>query len=233
MNEDKILGKKIFIITAHPDDETFTTAGTIYRNNKMGGSTFAVCATLGEKGKSHLETDCSEKELAQIRKQELIGVLEFLGVRSDDIHTFNFPDASVNNYSDSLENKILPLVRKASPDLIISFDECGITGHEDHIAIGKVARKIANALKLPLATFTLPPELLEDNPTLFRKQRKYGKYEDSIKFKEPNVIISIDKVVKVKALCFHKSQFGKEDPLRDFPSSVAECVLSKEYFSLK
>ena len=233
MNEDRILGKKIIIITAHPDDETFTAAGTIYRNAQQGGSTIVICVTLGEKGKSHLNKKLSEADLAQVRKLELNSVLEFLGVPKKDIYTFDFPDTEVKRFCNPMEKSILPLVRECQPDLIMSFDECGITGHEDHIAIGKVAHDIASTLNLPLATFTLPTELMKEYPELFRKRQKFGKYADTVEFQEPNVIINIDKDVKEKALCLHKSQYGEKKPLADFPEPVAECVLNKEYFSIK
>jgi LmbE family N-acetylglucosaminyl deacetylase len=233
MNEDKILGKKILIITAHPDDETFTSAGTIYRNNQMGGSTIAICATLGEKGKSHLEQEMPDNELAEVRRQELLNTLEFLGVSRDNIHTFTFPDKEVKEFFESVREEILPLVKSAHADMVISFDEYGLTGHEDHIAVGKIAKSIAAELGLPLATFTLPPKLLEEDPELFKKRAKYGKYTEHSELKEPNVVINIDKDVKDKALCFHKSQFGVSNPLKDYSKALADCVLSKEYFFLE
>jgi LmbE family N-acetylglucosaminyl deacetylase len=233
MNEGKILGKKIMIITAHPDDETFTAAGTIYQNNKAGGSAFVVCATLGEKGRSHLEEELDEGVLAEVRRQELNSVLELLGVQKNNIHIFTYPDTDVRSFCDQIKEKILALVNIEQPDLIMSFDEHGLTGHQDHVAIGGVARDIATELQLPLATFTLPAQLLIDNPNLFQKQQRHGKYISTIKFKEPNVVIEVDNNLKENALCLHKSQYGTKDPLRSLPESVAECVLHKEYFFLE
>ena len=65
------LGKKILVITAHPDDESFFAAGTIYKNQRLGGKTFLICGTAGEKGSGHLKKKLTEKQLAAMRKKEL------------------------------------------------------------------------------------------------------------------------------------------------------------------
>ncbi len=46
------LGKKIFMITAHPEDESYVAAGTLHKNIEAGGGNALVCATPGPSGTS-------------------------------------------------------------------------------------------------------------------------------------------------------------------------------------
>ena len=48
--ELNILGRKIVWLFAHPDDECYLAAGTIYENYRNGGENYLICATAGEQG---------------------------------------------------------------------------------------------------------------------------------------------------------------------------------------
>jgi len=61
MPEAVFLGSKILVFTAHPDDESYLAAGTIYENTRRGGKTFLVCATGGELGSAHLKKPISPR----------------------------------------------------------------------------------------------------------------------------------------------------------------------------
>ncbi len=140
------LGKNLLFLVAHPDDESFSSAGTIWENHRRGGKNYIVCATLGERGKSHIERQVTQARLKKIRKQELSAVARFLKV--DDLYFFNFPDTKVKDHIPALTIKTEQLIKKIAPDYILSFGPDGMSGHLDHIAVGAVAQKLAKKLKI-------------------------------------------------------------------------------------
>ena len=60
--------KRILIIMAHPDDETFSVGGTIAKYVKAGSEVSLLCATRGEAGASGGRS-VKTGELAEIRLQ--------------------------------------------------------------------------------------------------------------------------------------------------------------------
>ena len=148
------LGKRILVFTAHPDDEMIV-AGTMFENHRAGGETFLICATYGEKGKSHLKKPVSDAALAKIRKTELLAAAKTLKI--DDVIFLGLPDAGVREESKKLYEKSLPIIKKLKPDYILSFGPDGMSGHWDHITVGSVALRIAKKLKIPIAAFTISP----------------------------------------------------------------------------
>src|SRR3989344_5375281 len=142
----KILGKKILLLTAHPDDESFAAAGTIYENDKAGGLSILVCATFGEKGVSHLQKMASSKEIKKIREGELRKSAELLNISK--IVFLKLPDTKLSTKSKVLQETYLKIARAARPEIIMSFGADGLTGHKDHVAVGLAAKHLAQDLKL-------------------------------------------------------------------------------------
>src|SRR4051812_7885639 len=120
-----LFGKKLFFVVAHPDDESFFAAGTIYQNSKRGGQSFIACATKGEKGKGHLQIKVPMAKLKQIRKKELQNVSKFL--RANKLFIFDFPDTKLNKHQNEFKNKLKLLLNKLRPDFIIGFGPDGMT----------------------------------------------------------------------------------------------------------
>ena len=147
------LGKCIVVFTAHPDDEGIA-AGTMHANYKAGGETFLICATYGEKGKSHLAKPVSDAALKKIRKAELLAAAKILKIKKEHVLFLGMPDAAVKAHKKELFEKSLPLIRKIAPDYILSFGPDGMSGHLDHITVGEVALRVAKKLKVPVAAFT-------------------------------------------------------------------------------
>ena len=228
MNE--ILGKKILFVTAHPDDESYTVAGTILRNHEAGGASYVACATFGERGKSHLKRKVTSRQLKTLRKNELLAASKYL--RVSGLLMPGLPDTELGRKSnqDIFYNKLLPFAEKHRPELIISFGKDGISGHIDHISVGKVAKEVAKKLKLPFLTFAAPPALHKSIEAL-KKRRMHGKYVKTLKPHPHDIEIKVDPKKKLKALQFHKSQLSVEGPFAEFPPKAVRQLLSKEYFS--
>lgn len=86
-----------------------------------------------ELGNLHLEKPLTKKELKRIRKKELEKATKIMKI--DHLHILNLPDSKLKDNKTKFYNKALKIINKNDmPDLIISFDKYGITGHNDHIS---------------------------------------------------------------------------------------------------
>jgi LmbE family N-acetylglucosaminyl deacetylase len=222
------LGSRIVVFTAHPDDEGIA-AGTMYENHKAGGETFLICATYGEKGKSHLEKPVSDAALKKIRKNELLQAAKVLKI--DKVIFLGLPDTAVKENEKKLYKKSLPIIKKIAPDHILSFGPDGMSAHWDHITVGKVGLKIAKKLKIPMAAFTISEERRRlIGKKFFVSRRKFGKYAEIAEHRKGDIKIKVDGTTKRKAMSFHVSQFGNAGPFSQLPRRIADKMFSYEYF---
>ncbi len=120
-------------IWAHPDDETWASAGLMAMANANGQRTCCVTATYGEAGVQD-EARWPAKELANIRKRELAAACKILGIGCQcylgciDCHC-------TEDKSAKMIAKIRDHIFKETPDTIVTFGPSGSTGHPDHIAV--------------------------------------------------------------------------------------------------
>jgi LmbE family N-acetylglucosaminyl deacetylase len=224
------LGKRIVVFTAHPDDEQLA-AGTMYKNHQMGGETFLLCATSGEKGKSHLAKPVSDAALARLRRNELLKVAKVLKI--DNVIFLGFPDANVRKNEKQLYEKSLPIIAKIKPEYILSFGPDGMSGHWDHITAGKVALRIAKKLKIPLAAFTMSAASRKARMKFVLARRKFGSYAGIPKHRKGDITIKIDGAVKRRAMRHHVSQFGGATPFAGLPKVLRDKIFSYEHFVLE
>ncbi len=225
-----ILGKKLLVIIAHPDDESFMAAGTIRLNHRHGGRSVLICATQGDQGKHHLAQPLTSARLKSLRKQELKKVSKFLKV--EKLRLLTLPDGKLKlpAHVKKLYEYSFKVARNEQPDFIMSFGPDGITGHFDHIAVAEVARKIAKKLNITLLTFALPPKVIPKAHEWLGVRRKSDCYCEVMIYGQPTIKIPIDKKIKLKALKMHKSQFSGRDPLYHFPAKAAKEILAAEWF---
>lgn len=225
-----ILGRNLLVITAHPDDEAFTSGGTIHANAEAGGTTALACASLGGRGRAHLDRELTDAELKQLRFDELHRASGCLDVH--EVHVLDFPDGEIASHAADIAAALRPIVAKVQPEAILGFGPDGYTGHADHIAMGEVARDLAREAGVPYWAFSLPGEghrqAFQD---CLQKKRAAGTYEDAVATCEPDICVPVSPERKLEALRHHASQFGGLDPYRVFPGELAEHFLSREYFT--
>ena len=77
--------RRIAVVFAHPDDETFCTGGTIAKYASEGVGIDLFCATSGDAGKTSGVPVSSREELARIRQEELRSAASVLGVESIEL----------------------------------------------------------------------------------------------------------------------------------------------------
>lgn len=224
----EFIGGRLFVATAHPDDESYAAGSLLKMNSLGGGDTMIACATLGEKGTSHLVKPLTVHQIKVLRKKELIKAAKVLKINK--LHTFNIPDGKVKNHKTFLYNKYLALAKAYQPDAIISFDETGITGHWDHIAIGQVAKRLARKLKVPMYAFCISPKLKKQVAKWLMTRRRAPHYVAKIKISKPDFKILIDPRTKKLALQAHASQMDGPQVYSGYPAYAVTELLKAEYF---
>lgn len=133
--------KIIFGIFAHPDDEAFGPCGTLLMERLAGNDVHLICATAGESG---VNPDNYE-DLAAERLKEWRHAGEMIGAKS--MHHLGYKDGHLRNVDfhdvardiDTIVGNILKDAPKDVEVEFMSIDLNGITGHLDHIFVGRVA----------------------------------------------------------------------------------------------
>ena len=98
-NEDKYSGKKILVVTAHPDDETFGMGGTLAFYGQQGAEIHLVCATRGEAGEVPDGMLKEDQSIGELREGELRCAAEILGIC--EVHFLDYRDSGMEGSDDN------------------------------------------------------------------------------------------------------------------------------------
>ncbi|GAB4190429.1 MAG: PIG-L family deacetylase [Roseiflexaceae bacterium] len=142
--------RRLLIVYAHPDDESFGNAGTILRYTSAGVAVHYACATRGEAGTVAPERLAGYPDTAALRTAELLcaaGALGLAGVHFLGYRDSGMPGTPDNQHPDALvqaprqrvTGQIVALIRALRPQVVLTFGPYGGYGHPDHIAIHHAA----------------------------------------------------------------------------------------------
>jgi LmbE family N-acetylglucosaminyl deacetylase len=117
-------------IWAHPDDDTYTSAGVMLAVRAAGHRVSVVTATRGELG-----GDGDPDALGQVRLGELDAALAILDV--PPARWLGYRDGTCATASiDRAVRQLRAVIEEVRPDTILTFGVDGLTGHPDHRAVG-------------------------------------------------------------------------------------------------
>jgi mycothiol conjugate amidase Mca len=134
----------LMAVHAHPDDESISTGGVLARYAEEGLRTILVTCTGGEVGEIGDPGLATPETLVGVRRRELqqaceilrVGRLYLLGYRDSGMmgtpenrHPASFYQASL----DEATARLVALVRRERPQVLVTYDENGFYGHPDHI----------------------------------------------------------------------------------------------------
>lgn len=122
-------------VLAHPDDESLGVGGTLARYAREGVETFVVTATRGQSGRyASGPVHPGPEALGRIREAELRAAAAELGV--SDVSVLDHLDGRLDQ-ADPAETvaEIAVHLRRARPQVVVTFDPFGAYGHPDHVAI--------------------------------------------------------------------------------------------------
>lgn len=142
-------------VWAHPDDETYLSAGIMADARRSGARVVCVTATRGEGG-SWDEKRWPSDTLGQVRDAELMRSLAVLGV--EEHRWLDYPDGGCAQVDDDeAVRRVSEIVDEVRPDTILTFGPDGMTGHTDHQAVSRwttaaFARAAPSGARLHYAT---------------------------------------------------------------------------------
>ena len=124
---------KILIIAAHQDDETIGCGGTIKKWSDSGKKINLVLVTDGSTG---IDQEKQYNSIIETRNTELEDVKNILVI--NNIIKLNEKCQEVKN-NKSTFHKIIKVIRKTQPDLIITH--ASIDKHRDHRTINEIVKE--------------------------------------------------------------------------------------------
>lgn len=242
--------KKLLLVFAHPDDESFSCAGTVAKYVKAGWEVHLLCATRGEQGETGPYGKLDPKALGEIRQKEVQYAAMLLG-----IHTVSFLDyidgTLASKTPGDIEDFVYRKMMEIIPDCVITFDTTGVSNHPDHIklcyattyAFQKYAAWVADQLEDQAAIDeNIEPKLYyvcmpESIATYLKKQKNIPQelfHKPWMGTPDERITTVIDTKkcmgVKKKALEAHISQ---QADVRRFLSLSRHPLLSHEHFILR
>jgi len=126
-------------VWAHPDDESLLAGGLLAEVARRGGRVVSLTATAGEHGTNDPVAE-PPTVLARRRIDELDAALEALG-GGRAVH-LGYGDGDCHLVDERLAAHLVGrVVDDVEPDLIVTFGPDGVTGHPDHIAVGRWVRR--------------------------------------------------------------------------------------------
>ncbi len=128
----KINPKKVVCIFAHPDDEAFGPGGTIAKFSETS-EVHVICVTNGDAIEEFAKGN-DVKTLGNVRRNELQNSTKILGVKTVTFLDFKDGELNNNNYH-KVTDALTPVLEKLKPDTLVTFDQNGVSGHLDHIAV--------------------------------------------------------------------------------------------------
>ena len=127
---------RLLAVFSHPDDETFRPGGTLALLARNGVQVHVVTATRGEAGSCGDPPLCTPAELPIVRERELRGACAALGLQPPRL--LEYRDGNLQKVdTERMIAHILNAVGVIKPQVMLSFGPEGLSGHPDHIAIGR------------------------------------------------------------------------------------------------
>lgn len=214
--------ERVLVVTAHPDDVDFGSAGTIATWTKAGVEVAYCVCTSGDAGGFD---DTPRDRMRHLREEEQRAAAAAVGV--SDVTFLGFPDGRLTA-SIELRRDISREIRRCRPDRVVThspeiFWQRIIASHPDHRAAGEATLSaVYPDARNPFAH----PELLEDEgldawavPELWLMAAPLERINHFV-----DVTETFD--AKVAALRAHRSQTGHmsglEDMLRNWLGMVAQ-----------
>lgn len=187
--------RRILAVVAHPDDESFGLGAVLGFLRDIGCRTALLCFTHGEASTLHGVSG----DLRAVRAHELRAAALVLG--SHPIRLLDYGDGKLGDVElDALREDVRTMIEKVYADLLLTFDEGGITGHRDHVRATEAATAVARQKQIPVLAWALP---LGIALTLNREfgTSFYGRPPSQI-----DLTLSVDRTTQRRAIGCHPSQ---------------------------
>ena len=196
--------RRILCISAHPDDNEFTIAGSVARWAREGRHvTFCLVTTGGAGVNEHTP---SSEGLIPIRERETHAAARMLGVK--DVILLGYADGTLEPTL-TMRRDLTRVIRRVRPDIVVCSDPTvrfygnEYMHHPDHRAVASAA---LDAIFPSAETSAIFPELLAEGLPPHKVKQVF--LAGSL---DPDVFVDIAPTlgIKCRALKAHRSQVGK------------------------
>lgn len=128
----------LLFVFAHPDDDAFGPSGSLIKLAQEYDIHF-LCATKGEVGKNHGEN--TGQDIAEVRAREVRESAQVIGAK--DVYFLGFRDGDLcNNSYHALAEKVQHYVDILKPEVLLTWEPMGVSGHIDHIVVSMVCHYV-------------------------------------------------------------------------------------------
>jgi LmbE family N-acetylglucosaminyl deacetylase len=217
--DQMIKNRRMLVILAHPDDESFPMGGTLAKYAADYVRVTLACATRGEAGIANL----SPERAGLIREGELRCAIDILGL--DEVRFLDYRDGTLAQAnSEELITRLADILHEMRPDAVLTFGPDGISGHPDHVTLSTRVTQAFERAALPDARlyYIAPSEATLQGCGVTPSREVAG-----------GPVAGIDitdyRLPKVRAIQCHASQ---NPPFQGNPEEQIENLACHEYFIL-
>ncbi|TVY07734.1 PIG-L deacetylase family protein [Paenibacillus cremeus] len=139
----------VSFIYAHPDDETFLSAGFIRQLADAGHPPSMLLSTRGDAGNKNGDyIHWSREQLGELREREMSRAAEILGLA--EVEYLGLPDGKTAEADEStfLEG-VIRFINHHRPRTLVTFPLDGGNRHPDHMAISRMTTKAVLSGRCP------------------------------------------------------------------------------------
>jgi LmbE family N-acetylglucosaminyl deacetylase len=136
IDPNKIFHGTIMIVAPHMDDEALACGGLIARLSQKE-SIHIIYATDGTKSPAPIlpGIDTISPDLGEVRIQEAVAAMEFLGVPQENLRFLRLPEAHLKDNFTALMDSLIKSIGEINPDYV--FIPFRYDRHTDHLAINR------------------------------------------------------------------------------------------------
>ena len=126
-------------VFAHPDDETWSLAGSFALLVPKGIRGAVWTATRGQAGRVAEGSGATRETLPRIREAEERAAMAEVGV--ERVSFGDFVDGEVEGADlDALTTGVHEFLEREQPDVVVTMEPGGVTTHPDHVAVTAAAQ---------------------------------------------------------------------------------------------
>ena len=187
--------RSVLAVVAHPDDESFGLGAVIANLVEHGTAVSVLCFTHGEASTLH----GAERDLGTVRARELAEATRTLGVHR--VTLLDYRDAALEEVPmGDLVAHVRVEIDAVTPDIVLIFDEEGITRHPDHRRASEAAREAACAAGRRTVAWAMPAQVAE------QLNREFGATFAGRPAGDLEELTHVDRERQRRAIACHPSQ---------------------------
>lgn len=214
---------RLLAIFAHPDDETFRPGGTLAFLSRQGVRVEALTFTRGEAGSCGEPPLCMPEELPAVREREFRCACAALRIQPPRL--LDYADGHLQECdTETMIAHILSVMDEVKPQVLLSFGPDGLSGHPDHIAVGRWTAEAFRRVDdiAVLYTVAVPRSLAEK----LNMQQIHSVPDEAIA-----LTVDVSKVweTKLSAMRCHATQISST-PMMSAPEERQRLFFGREYF---